>query len=168
MLRCLKALYTCVRTRCSPDMTQNVRTNFLNWTPDAEDFGNGGLVKAENVIHESEGYKPVYLNTSGAFATTGAMGSVTAVQAKPIGSQGDYLAAWIQGNVLYVGVNGATALNVSTTPAFATVGSDRCIAFFDVTEYAGSWYVQAEAQQTEAGGTVTSVYAYGYSTITVA
>jgi hypothetical protein len=144
-----------------------IRKDFLEWRPDAEPFGNQGLSKAQNVVHDTEGYKPVYLNSAASFATTGGLQSVTSIVCKPVGTQGDLMCAWLSNNTLHIGINGATALNNSTTAAFSTAGSAPAVTSFDVCEYAGNWYVQAEAQQTEAGGTVTSVYAYGYSGITV-
>lgn len=46
-----------------------VRINFLNWRPDAEDIGNDGLITADNVIHDTEGYKQIGLVTNGAVST---------------------------------------------------------------------------------------------------
>ena len=68
-----------------------IRLNFLNWRPDADDFGNQGLSIADNVIHETEGYKQIALTTSGAFATLNGLGgrtlnSVAGLQVIAIGS----------------------------------------------------------------------------------
>lgn len=128
-------------------MTQQVRINFLNWRPDQEDTEHDGLVKAENVIHETEGYKEVHLATAGAFATTGGLAASTATiascVAKPVGSQGDLFCAWVSltGSpptaTVHVGVNGVTAPAASTgfpLSATHTVLSSAAVTFFDVCE----------------------------------
>ena len=127
------------------------RFQFLNWRPDAEAFGNDGLTVAQNVIHDTEGWKPVYLASSGAFSTTGGLAATSAdilsLVARPVGTQGDYLAAWIADATtptLHVGLNGVTETSTTTgyplafTTAFVDVTTTPCVIYaFDVTEYAG-------------------------------
>ena len=66
-------------------MTQ-VRFDFLNLAPDMEDTENQGLTVAQNVVHDTEGYKPVHLGSAGSFATTGGLAAsnatVTSIIAK--------------------------------------------------------------------------------------
>lgn len=69
---------------------QQVRLNFLNWRPDSEASGHDGLVKASNVLHDSEGYKQFKLATAGAASTALSFsGNVTDVQVRQIGSKQD-------------------------------------------------------------------------------
>lgn len=154
-----------------------VRFNFLNWRPDAEDFGNEGLVTADNVIHESEGFKPAHLESAAAFSTTGGLAATTAtilsVCAKPVGSQGDLLVAWITDQTatsLHVGINGVTATTAATgyPLTFSTVyaGSTTtpvAISVFDVCEYGGKilWTVEAQMGTTTPSTTLSISFA-GY------
>ncbi len=50
-----------------------LRLNFLNWRPDQDEFNTDGLQVADNVIHETEGYKPLHLQSGGAFSRQGAL-----------------------------------------------------------------------------------------------
>lgn len=156
------------------------RKDFLNWQPDAEDFGNQGLVTADNVVHEPEGYKKVAFASAGGFSEVGsilASGGATAlsVQVRPVGTQGDVLAAWIANTTtpsLHVGINGTTATTSATgyPLAFSTAyagGAVNAIGItaFDVTEYAGKiyWTVEANFKTDVASSTVTNVKAFaGY------
>lgn len=146
-----------------------IRINFLNYNPDLEDTENEGLTIAQNVIHEPEGYKPVHLGTSTAFATTGGLAAsvytVTSCIAKPIGAGNDLFCAWIANNTLHVGLNGVTATTAVTgyPLSFSTAGSSQEITAFDVAEYAGKIFFVAEAKQTEASPSTTGVLAHiGY------
>jgi hypothetical protein len=148
-------------------MTQQVRINFLNWQPDMEDFGNEGLVNAQNVVHEPEGYKPVYLASAGVFSTTGGLASVSSIVTKPVGSAGDTFSAWLSANTLHVGINGATATNATgSVISFATTGSSQGISFFDVTEFGDYLVFTVEAQQTQASpATTATLRVMGYLTV---
>ena len=132
-----------------------VRLNFLNFNPDTEDTENQGLTVAQNVIHETEGYKPVHLGTAGSFATTGGLGAsvatVTSIVAKSVGSGSDLFCAWLANDTLHVGINGVTSASVTTgyPVSFATTGSSQEIVSFDVTEYADKIFFVAQAQQSE-------------------
>ena len=47
-----------------------IRFNFLNWRPDMEDTEHDGLSIAQNVLHDTEGYKPSRtMSTAGAITT---------------------------------------------------------------------------------------------------
>lgn len=63
------------------------RINFLNWRPDQDEFNTDGLQVAENVLHETEGYKQLLKQTAGSFSTETApftMSSVRAIQVRQI------------------------------------------------------------------------------------
>ena len=138
-----------------------LRFTFLNWRPDVEDTEHDGLTIANNVIHETEGFKPAHLASAGTFATTGGLGAsvatVRSLIAKPVGVGLDLLCAWISSDTLHVGLNGVTAASVTTgyPLSFGTSGASQEIVAFDVTEYAGKICFVAEAQQTQAFPTST-------------
>lgn len=141
-----------------------IRTNFLNWRPDAEDVGNDGLTQADNVLHETEGWKPVHLGSSTAFSTVLAASTATvlSIVAKPVGAQGDLFCAWLSGAstpALHVGINGATASTSATgyPPSFAVAVTDPQIWAFDVAEYAGKIIWTVEARGSDASSSTVSV-----------
>ena len=145
-----------------------VRVNFLNWRPDAEDVSNEGMTTADNVIHDVEGYRPVHMASAGAFATTGGLsaglGTILSIVAKPIGSRGDYFCAWVAQATtpaLHVGINGVTASTSATgfPLAMAAAATDAQIYAFDVCEYAGKIVWTVEAKATDASATALS-YAF--------
>ena len=137
-----------------------VRVNFLNWRPDADEFGNNGLTAADNVVHDTEGWKPIFMKTAGALSTTAplAAATISALMVKSIGSVGDKLVAWITGDTLHVGVNGATSTSSVTgyPPSFATAGGNRNITMFDVCEPPGGIFFTVEAEQSVSAPSVTS------------
>ena len=144
------------------------RIVFQNWQPDVDDLPNEGLEDCINVVHEPEGYKPVYLESSGAFSTTGGMEGLSSVVAKTVGPNLDKFLAWLVDGptpTLRVALNGSV-LNGggSTLTSFATQGSNQAICFFDVAEYGGEILFTVEAQQDEAGGTVNTVRITGRTT----
>jgi len=148
-----------------------VRLNYLNWNPDSEDENNKGLTVADNVIHDTEGYKPIYLASAGSFSTTGSLaasvGTILSCVAKPVGASGgaDKMVAWISGITLHVGLNGVTATTAATgyPLSFATIGSTPAITAFDVCEYAGKIFFVVEATQgTSAPSTLVSIGFNGY------
>ena len=146
-----------------------IRIDFLNFNPDLEDTENQGLTVATNVIHEPEGFKPIHVATSTAFATTGGLGAsvhtVVSVVAKPVGAGNDLFSAWIANNTLHVGINGVTSTSTTTgyPLSFSTAGSSQEIVAFDVTEYAGKIFFVAQAQQTQASPSATgTLMAVGY------
>ena len=154
-----------------------IRINFLNYNPDIEDTENKGLTVAQNVIHESEGYKEVHLATSTSFATTGGLAASTATilscVAKPVGAGDDLLVAWISdgtsgaGNPeMQIGLNGVTATALSTgyPLSFSTTGaSSTFVTRFDCCEYAGKIIFVAEGEQEINGGAADEARSYfGY------
>ena len=58
-----------------------VRSDFLKWQPDQDDFNNPGLTIADNVLHDTEGYKQLLQQTDAAFTTTTVLGGSATVQA---------------------------------------------------------------------------------------
>lgn len=141
-----------------------VRVNFLNWNPDSDDVGNQGLSEADNVLHETEGYKPLHLGSAGSFATVLSATTATtlSIVAKPIGAQGDLFCAWLSGAstpTLNVGINGATATSSATgyPPSFGVAVTDPQIWAFDVAEYGGKIAWTVEAQGANASGTAVTV-----------
>lgn len=151
------------------------RIAFIDWRPDLEDFGRDGLVVAENVVHEPEGFKPLHLATTTSFATTGGLAAsnatVLSIVAQPIGPQDDLLCAWLA-NVngeptLYVGVNGVTAATTATGHplSFRTGTTQPEIQCFDVTEIDGKIVFTVLAQAGEpignsAGSLATNTVGY--------
>lgn len=150
-----------------------IRVDFLNWRPDQEEFGNQGLTIAENIVHDTEGWKPVFLESANGFATTGGLGASTddtvlSIVAKPVGSQGDLFCAWLSDSTtptLHVGINGVTATTAATgyPLAFATAVTNAEIYAFDVCEFAGKivWTVEAQAS-TSTPATAVSLAFAGY------
>lgn len=137
-----------------------VRINYLNWNPDSEDEANKGLTIADNVLHDTEGYKPLHLASTGSFATTGSLaasiGTVTSLVAKPVGPGTDLFCAWISGTSINVGLNGVTSTTATTgyPLAFATLGAARITAF-DVCESYGKIYFVLEASQNQSSPSTT-------------
>jgi hypothetical protein len=149
-----------------------LRVDFLNWRPDQEVFGNDGLSVADNVIHDTEGWKVAHLSSSGAFATTGGLAAsnatVLSIVAKPVGAGTDEFCAWIANQTtptLHVGINGETAATSATgyPLAFATAVTGAEIWAFDVCELGGKiiWTVEARAETSSPATTVSLAFA-GY------
>jgi hypothetical protein len=146
-----------------------LRLNFLNWRPDSEDTDNDGLTVADNMIHESEGYKPVHLGSAGSFATTGGLAAsnatVLALIAKPVGSQGDVITAWVSSKAtptLHIGINGVTESGATTgyPLSFSTAYTDSttsplAIYAFDACEYAGKIFFTVDARMGESSPSTT-------------
>ena len=140
------------------------RIAFLNWQPDVDDLPNDGLEDADNVVHEPEGYKPVFLESTGGFSTTGSLTAVDSIVVKTIGPNFDKFHAWLESDQIKVGVNGTEITSTgSTTVSFSTSGSNQAIAFFDVAELADQIIFTVEAQQDESGG-VGAIYLTGITT----
>lgn len=151
-------------------MTQQVRINFLNWRPDQEPLNNDGMTEADNCIHDTEGYKPIRVQTEGAFETAGPLGTLDlgnmkALQVRPVG---------IGGDLIYCGVSdpGGGGTLISTQVGFvgqATVLSSLAltgpllsanavrIKSFSVAEMENFIGVTAVISAEAAGGTATAV-----------
>lgn len=146
-------------------MTQRVRVDFINWSPDQEDLFNQGLTKASNVFHDDIGYRPIKTHT--APSQFGNLASVSSLRTRAIGSGEDVFCAWVTGNNLNVGVNGVTSLSAGATAvSFATAGTSQEIVMFDVAEFEDYLFFTVEAQQEEnSQTTTTSIRKAGYLTV---
>jgi len=148
-------------------MTQ-VRFDFLNLAPDMEDTENQGLTIAQNVVHDTEGYKPIHLGSAGSFQTTGALGgNVVAIVTKSVGAGDDTFSAWFDINSLQlnVGVNGITSPPVAGTfaPSFSETGTSQAITAFDVCESNGKIFFVVEVSQSlTSPDTTVSLREMGY------
>lgn len=143
-----------------------LRVNFLNWRPDQDPLVNDGLTRAENVVHDVDGYKPIYLGTT--VSQTGGLASVGSIVTKAIGPLTDTFSAWISGATLHVGINGVTATSSTTgyPQSNATVTAQRFISAFDVTEMDGYICFVAEATFVHiTPSTTTYVRTTGYMTL---
>ena len=149
-------------------MTERIRVDFLEWRPDLDDFQNPGMTTADNVIHDIEGYKQIKLASSGAFATTGALTTVTSIQAKPIGTNGQHLCAWLNDNTIHIGIDGVTAVSSpATTVSFATTPANLEISAFQVAELADKIFFVVEALAANVSpSTTVSLRLAGYLTYT--
>jgi hypothetical protein len=146
-----------------------LRLDLLNWRPDLDETVNDGLTKADNVVHDAEGWKPVHLASSGSFATSIAASEATvlSIVALPVGASDDLFCAWIADATqptLHVGVNGSTATNTNTGHplTFTTSAVNSAIWAFDVCEYGGKIIWTVEARAEDAGGTTLSMAYSGY------
>jgi hypothetical protein len=170
-------------------MTQQVRTNFLNWRPDREALGNDGLTVAENVIHDSDGYKPLHKQSAGAFATTSAFTAtfglaVKSVYLKPLSKSDRHgVAALValpgpmvalalgvtEENVFGIaGTNSATLLVQSQVNSSTLLSAGACrLLSFSIAELEGAAVFVAQAEADLAGGTVQSLNASGIVDYTV-
>lgn len=126
-----------------------MRTKFQGFAPDLDDYENPGLTVASNVVHDAEGYKPVTLDPT----FTATLSGVTVASVMPVGAQGDYMAAWVDGNTLNVGINAVAAtttesgypLTFSITPA----SFRDSINFFDVCELNNNIYFVVQATRQD-------------------
>ncbi len=151
-----------------------LRFNFLNFNPDSEATENQGLTVAQNVVHDTEGYKPIHLGSAGSFATTGGLAAsaatIRALVAKPVGSQDDLFCAWLSGTsllTLNVGLNGVTAAAVTTgyplsfTNTFiSSTATPVAVYAFGVAEIFGKIFFTVEARIGTTGPTTTQALKY--------
>ena len=152
------------------------RIDFLEWLPDLDDFFNKGLVTADNLIHQPEGYKEVKQQTGGAFSTLTSVGNmgtnVTAIQVKPVGTGGTNLAAWFRSNpstpsvFLEVGDPAVGALGSIESATLSSVGSMK-ISAFQVCELNDSAFLTAQADGNAAAGTAIALNLTGFLTYSV-
>ena len=145
-----------------------LRLNFLNWRPDAEEFGNDGLSIATNVIHDTEGYKQVRLTTALAVTTTAPFTAsiftdVRVARAGVINNAADTnkVSAYIRSTSPSLTVAGWPT--ATTTISFATAAaSSVALKAFQITESNGNIFVVAHAEAKAAGGTTVSANFTGY------
>jgi hypothetical protein len=156
-----------------------IKYNFLNWRPDLEKHEHDGLVLAQNVLHDSNGYYPIKIQTTTAFATQqplgAGFGAYGDLKVKPFGNAGELACAGIQydtatTNSFSIGVVGNGGGFTSVTMAtLSSVGAAR-IKSFDVSDV-GQWVViaaQAEGSLLSGGTTVYSLSGtFGYTITSV-
>lgn len=154
-----------------------IRTNFLGWRPDQDEFGLEGLITADNIIHDTEGYKPVKMQTAGAFSAatfySGAtLHSVRSMQIRAVGLGNNNMAAIAEdgtGGVadLSIGAQGeAAAFTSISTATLASVGGIRCKAFSVAELESGAFLISAKWDADITGGS-TSYALTGEVTYTV-
>ena len=159
----------------------NLKLNFLNWRPDQDEYGNDGLTTADNVVHDTEGYKQVHLKSAGAFNTIiPASWSVTSVVAQQAVRAGTAYTAFVgeanaggPTNALGFGALFTTSGDMyraiwndtgyPTLNAFSTVGTNQNVVAFDHCYLGDKVFMVAVADQDVAAtaGTQT-VAALGY------
>lgn len=128
------------------------RFDFLEWRPDRDELNTEGLQIADNVVHETEGYKQVLMHTAGANGTISSLTSAVALREVPIGTGGQTLKAWLSKETLSPG--DALALNVaveasttldSVTSATVTSLTDAEITSLAVAELDDNLFITCEA-----------------------
>lgn len=158
-----------------------MKVNFLNWRPDQDEYQLDGLTKAENVVHDTEGYKPVYLKSAGAFSTgIDAAESVLSVVARQGIWPTTAFTAYIEdndqttptlrfgyfyntGQAMYEATWGTTGY--PSAHAFATSGaSGWAVVAFDVAYLGEKSLHVAVAEQILSTGSTQTVSALGVST----
>ena len=135
-------------------MTQEIRRDFLNFQPDIEDFGNEGLVKADNVTHEPEGYKEVrQLATASVVQAIGF--TTTAIDVRPLGANSAYLglAYWPDTTSFNIGTLNVWSEYADTATAGATLGAIQSFSAIELedTIVATGKYYFATASPTQTG-----------------
>ncbi|MHC4361852.1 MAG: hypothetical protein ACYSTZ_03410 [Planctomycetota bacterium] len=152
-----------------------IRFNFIDWRPDADDFGNKGLTVADNVVHDSEGYKQS--KTGGNTLLSDSLGYYKGFfEANPTGGP-----AFAETNSLWHGLAdistpGGTVLQVragqvgnwgdSFTTGTAPVGATSAsLQAYCATEVPGdAFLVTAKWAWNSAGGQGSTSVASGIST----
>lgn len=143
---------------------ENVKLNFLNWRPDAEDYENDGLITADNFLHDKEGYKQLLQQTSAAFSTTSplnaGLNTISSIKAKTFGNNNQVALADIYAPdtttaALRIGVHGNNAFTTTTLATLASVGGAR-ITSFSIGELNQSFVISATAEASLLAGGVTT------------
>ncbi len=151
-------------------MLSKLRKDFLNWKPDSEAFSNEGLTVADNVLHDTAGYKAIKAQSGGAFQLTEfyvgqTLASVRSMQIRAIGDRKNFVAAIAQDAVtsaamghLSIGAEGdSTAFAVATTAALASAGSVR-VKSFSVAELGVGAFVACASFSAELATGSSTVY----------
>lgn len=152
-----------------------VRFNFLNWRPDQDEFNTEGLQVADNLLHDTEGYKQFDFVTTGAFATNTSIGTCPSIVVRPVGTNNQYVAAYLD-NRQVAGAGATYDLNIgllngyslsgnytsvtSATSSADLTGTAFRVSAFEVTELQDRIFVTAEAQlasSTALSGTAVAV-----------
>ena len=155
-----------------------VKFNFLNWRPDAEDYENDGLITADNLLHDTEGYLQILSNTTTSMTNfaAGSGGTINSVLCRPQGSLRIatstglvYAAAEIvdfNSNTLRAlcgpVTNNALETGTGTTIATATSG---VVTSFQLCELNDRIFFACHVEGFEPGGTAISLNQTGFATI---
>lgn len=148
-----------------------LKNDFLNWSPDQDEYKNP-LITADNAVHDTEGYKKIYLNSGGAFNThIAATESVLSVVAKqgvfpPLAFAALIEEADFTTPSLQFGILANTTLPLAygqwaTTGypdahRFATAGaSGHAVVAFDVCYLGDKAFMVAVAEQSVVGALAT-------------
>lgn len=149
-----------------------LKTNFLNWRPDADEYDNDGLTKANNTVHDTEGYKPIHLQSAGAFSTgIPASVSVLSVVAqagiwpttafcayvKQSGPTLRFAHFFNTGTTFHEGTWNTTGY--PTAHAFATAGTSQAVVAFDKCFLGDKMFLVAVAEQSVSGGATATLSA---------
>lgn len=134
---------------------------FLKWLPDLEDYNNPGMTVADNVLHDTDGYKQLLQQTALAFATVKA---ATSLQIKPAGVSGQnrIFAALVpfqtatSSSFLSIGdIDTADTFTQLSMGTLTSVGACR-IQSFSIAELGPNILITAKADgDLLAGGTTT-------------
>jgi len=147
-----------------------VRLNFLNWRPDAEDFGNDGLTIATNVLHDTEGYIETR-GTNTATTVAQSTGEAKWLDVVPLGyDSGAYVAAthWSTLNSVQIGTFGTWSEYADTAGAGQTAGalqSFSAVEFEDKIVACAKYHFASSAPvgTTTASGYISYSVTYGAS-----
>jgi len=161
-----------------------VKLDFLNWRPDLEDYDNQGLIEAQNVFHQPEGWKEYKTPTVGAFVTNTALGTCPSVVIKSVGTNNQRIAAFLHNPVVAgagatidfsIGIfsQGYTTIGLYTTYTSSTISSlltGNNVMAFDVCELDGLIFFSAQAELPtatilNAAAPVITLNSTGYATI---
>lgn len=155
-----------------------VRVNFINWQPDNDDFGTQGLTECDNVIHDTEGYKPIRKDATFAtlnFLTDTPLASVRSMQVRGIGANRNKIAALVQDKATTAAIAEMSIAAQDDGAAFTTLSSGTLlsagsckVASFSIAELEGGLFVAcATYSATLASGGATTYALTGDITYTV-
>lgn len=136
-----------------------LRRDFLNWRPDRDEFNTDGLQIADNIVHDTEGYKQVLMHTAGATGTLAPLTSIVSFRESAIGTSDQTLKAWLQRTTLapgdaltlVVGVSPVTSLG-SVQSATVASQTDAAITSLAVAELDDNLFITAEAEVNLVSG----------------
>ena len=145
-----------------------VRVNFLGWRPDQDEYATEGLITAENVLHDTEGYKPLKMQTAGAFSAStwyslDTLSSIRSMQIRAVGLGNNRMAAIAEDGSsgvadLSIGAEGeGSAFTSISTATLASAGGVRCKAF-SVAELESGAFLMAAAWTADITGGASTIY----------
>ena len=147
-----------------------IRLNFLNWRPDAEALSNDGLTVADNVLHDTEGYKPLNVQSgfsASTFFANDTLLSVRSMQIRQVANNSNRVAALVQDTQttvamadLTIGLEGEVIeFTKISTPTLSSAGGIRVSSFSVAEMESGGFGVCATylASLQAGGSTVLSI-----------